>query len=85
MLGKGNITDLYDVDLKTVLGRGHYAVVNLGRSLGKRIVAEGIETVEQLAAVKALGVHVGQGYLLSRPLRAEQVAALLGQVVAEPG
>ena len=60
------------------------AVVNLGRSLGKKIVAEGIETVEQLAAVKALGVHVGQGYLLSRPLRAEQVPALLHQSVAEP-
>ena len=61
------------------------AVVNLGRSLGKKIVAEGIETVEQLAAVKAMGVHVGQGYLLSRPIRADQVPALLLQAVAEPG
>ena len=61
------------------------AVVNLGRSLGKKIVAEGIETVQQLAALKAMGVHVGQGYLLSRPIRADQVAALLGQKVAEPG
>ena len=61
------------------------AVVNLGRSLGKKIVAEGIETVQQLAAVKAMGVHVGQGYLLSRPIRADQVPALLGQKVAEPG
>ena len=61
------------------------AVVNLGRSLGKKIVAEGIETVQQLAALKAMGVHVGQGYLLSRPIRADQVAALLGQALAEPG
>ena len=61
------------------------AVVNLGRSLGKKVVAEGIETVEQLAAVKAMGVHVGQGYLLSRPIRADQVPALLLQAVAEPG
>ena len=61
------------------------AVVNLGRSLGKKIVAEGIETVEQLAAVKAMGVDVGQGYLLSRPIRADQVPALLLQAVAEPG
>jgi EAL domain-containing protein (putative c-di-GMP-specific phosphodiesterase class I) len=57
------------------------AVLNLGRSLGKKVIAEGIETVEQLATLKALGVQVGQGYLLSRPLRAEQVPALLGQQV----
>ena len=60
------------------------AVVNLGRSLGKKIVAEGIETVGQLAAVKAMGVHVGQGYLLSRPIKAEAAAALLGKHVVEP-
>lgn len=60
------------------------AVINLGASLGKRIVAEGIETPEQLATLGALGVHVGQGYLLSRPLRADQVLAALGpaQVLA---
>ena len=60
------------------------AVVNLGRSLGKTIIAEGIETVEQLATLKELGVHVGQGYLLSRPLRPDQVGALLATMVAEP-
>ncbi len=52
------------------------AVVNLGRSLGKKIIAEGIETVEQLATLKELGVHVGQGYLLARPQRADQVLVL---------
>ena len=54
------------------------AVLNLGQSLGKKVIAEGIETVEQLTTLKRLGVHVGQGYLMSRPLRAEQVPALLG-------
>ncbi|MBI5722240.1 MAG: EAL domain-containing protein [Burkholderiales bacterium] len=53
------------------------AVMNLGTSLGKRVVAEGIETAAQLAQLRALGVHVGQGYLLSRPLRADQVEAAL--------
>ncbi len=57
------------------------AVMTLGRSLGKRIVAEGIETPEQLAALRELGVHVGQGYLLSRPLRADQVPAALAASV----
>jgi diguanylate cyclase (GGDEF)-like protein/PAS domain S-box-containing protein len=61
------------------------AVVNLGRSLGKKIIAEGIETVEQLSTLKELGVHVGQGYLLSRPLRPDQVAALFATLVAEAG
>ena len=60
------------------------AVIDLGRSLGKKVIAEGIETVEQLATLKALGVHVGQGYLMSRPLRADQVPALFETVAVEP-
>ena len=53
------------------------AVLNLGLSLGRKVIAEGIETAEQLATLRKLGVPVGQGYLLSRPLRAEQVLELL--------
>ena len=53
------------------------AVLTLGQSLGKKVIAEGIETAEQLATLKRLGVPVGQGYLLSRPLRAEQIGELL--------
>ena len=60
------------------------AVVTLGRSLGKKIIAEGIETTAQLTTVKALGVHVGQGYLLSRPLRADLVPTLFAARMAEP-
>ncbi|TDM06598.1 MAG: hypothetical protein C4K60_18995 [Ideonella sp. MAG2] len=53
------------------------AVMNLGRSLGKAVIAEGIERPEQLQTLRGLGVPRGQGYLLSKPLRAEQVSALL--------
>ena len=53
------------------------AVTNLGHALGKKIVAEGIETAEQLAVLHRVGVDAGQGYLLSRPLRPDQVQALL--------
>ena len=53
------------------------AVLMLGNSLGRKVIAEGIETSEQLATLRQLGVQVGQGYLLSRPLRAEQVPELL--------
>jgi len=52
------------------------AVLTLGRSLGKTIIAEGIETTEQLSMLREMGVDVGQGYLLSRPLRADHVPAL---------
>ncbi|MDP1900080.1 MAG: EAL domain-containing protein [Rubrivivax sp.] len=59
------------------------AVHTLGGSLGKAIIAEGIETVEELAMLKEIGVQFGQGYLLSRPLRADQVPALLEAEAAE--
>jgi EAL domain-containing protein (putative c-di-GMP-specific phosphodiesterase class I) len=62
------------------------AVMNLGTSLGKRVVAEGIETPAQLKELRALGVQMGQGYLLSPPLRADQVGAALAiQAVASSG
>ena len=59
------------------------AVLMLGRSMGKKVIAEGIETAEQLATLKDIGVPVGQGYLLSRPLRPDQVPALFDQVLAQ--
>ena len=60
------------------------AVLNLGQSLGRTVVAEGIETPEQLATLRELGVPFGQGYLLSRPLRAEQAQALLSLAAQAP-
>ena len=53
------------------------AVMTLGQALGRRVIAEGIETQEQLSTLLSLGVHVGQGYLLSRPLPAEKAEALI--------
>jgi EAL domain-containing protein (putative c-di-GMP-specific phosphodiesterase class I) len=53
------------------------AVLTLGQALGKTVVAEGIETPGQLDALRTLGVHVGQGYLLARPLKPPQVLELL--------
>ncbi|UXH77826.1 putative bifunctional diguanylate cyclase/phosphodiesterase [Roseateles amylovorans] len=48
-------------------------VVNLGRSLGMRVVAEGIETEEQRQHLLALGCHEGQGWLFARPMPAEDL------------
>lgn len=47
------------------------AIVELGRALSLTITAEGIETVEQLALLKAVRCDEGQGYFLSRPLDSE--------------
>ena len=53
------------------------AVLSLGRALAKTVVAEGIETTEQLHTLRRLGLHVGQGFLLAHPMRADQAAAFL--------
>ena len=47
------------------------AIVDLGRSFGLTVVAEGIETEAQRDALRALGCTRGQGYLFARPLSAE--------------
>ncbi len=43
------------------------------------IVAEGVETQEQLACLRTEGCHEVQGYLFSRPRPAEDVFALIAQ------
>jgi diguanylate cyclase (GGDEF)-like protein/PAS domain S-box-containing protein len=53
------------------------SIVALGQSLRLEVVAEGVETEAQRAALARLGCGFAQGYLFSRPLDAEQVAALL--------
>ena len=44
------------------------AVVQLARSLELKIVAEGIETMENMHQLRDLGCHIGQGYYFSRPV-----------------
>ncbi len=53
------------------------AVQTLGASLGRKVIAEGIETAEQLGTLRGLGVDVGQGFLLGMPMRADHVDELL--------
>jgi diguanylate cyclase (GGDEF)-like protein len=44
-----------------------HAVVSLGRGLGMRVTAEGVETAEQQLFLRAAGVHMMQGYRFGRP------------------
>ncbi len=52
-------------------------VVTIGRALDLEIVAEGIETVEQLAYVINAGVTQGQGFLMARPVPAHEAEAVI--------
>jgi diguanylate cyclase (GGDEF)-like protein len=58
------------------------SVVDLGHNLGLRVVAEGIETEETLAALRDLGCDVAQGYLVARPMALDALEGWLE--VTEP-
>jgi EAL domain-containing protein (putative c-di-GMP-specific phosphodiesterase class I) len=67
----GQITTVPD---ETVIVK---AVIGLGRSLKLRVVAEGVETQEQMAFLQAHQCDEAQGYYFSRPVLPEQFARLL--------
>ncbi len=52
-------------------------IVNLARSLGMHVAAEGLETVEQLDSLRQLQCEFGQGFYFSRPLDGEAADNLL--------
>ncbi|MBZ6075781.1 sensor domain-containing protein [Microvirga puerhi] len=51
------------------------AILALSRALGKRVVAEGVETLEQLEWLQARGCNEGQGFFFAFPAIAEELAA----------
>ena len=53
--------------------------MSIGRALGLKVVAEGVETVEQQKFVTAAGVHAMQGYLFARPMKSTDVAAFVAE------
>jgi EAL domain-containing protein (putative c-di-GMP-specific phosphodiesterase class I) len=52
-------------------------MVNLAHSLGKRVIAEGVETERQLQFLQALGCDEVQGYVLARPMSEAALTELL--------
>jgi EAL domain-containing protein (putative c-di-GMP-specific phosphodiesterase class I) len=59
------------------------AVISMGRSLKLRVIAEGVETQEEMAFLQAHQCDEAQGYYFSRPVPAAEFAKLLKSGIAE--
>ncbi|MEK1841580.1 MAG: EAL domain-containing protein [Pseudomonas sp.] len=75
-IDKSFVQDLLDDDDDATIVR---AIIQLGKSLGMQVIAEGVETPEQEAYIISEGCHEGQGYLYSKPLPARELSAYLKQ------
>jgi EAL domain-containing protein (putative c-di-GMP-specific phosphodiesterase class I) len=60
-------------DARTVVRK----TIELGHELGMRVVAEGVETEEQLLRLSGMGCDIAQGYLFSRPVPLQDILAWL--------
>ena len=61
------------------------SIIALAKSIGMEVVAEGVEQPAQLAQLRDLGCHSAQGFLLGRPLLAEEAYALLAALTHSAG
>jgi diguanylate cyclase (GGDEF)-like protein/PAS domain S-box-containing protein len=69
------LEDIQDDQVKQAIVQ---AVTTLAHAIGMHVVAEGIETTEQLALARSLGCDEVQGYLVSKPLPADEATVWLG-------
>ena len=58
------------------------STVELGRNLGLRVVAEGVETEAAWELLREQGCTLAQGYLIGRPMPAEELEVLLSERAA---
>jgi predicted signal transduction protein with EAL and GGDEF domain len=54
-----------------------YNILTLGQNLGMKVIAEGVETAEQVELLRELGCEYAQGYYFSRPVNAQEATDLL--------
>jgi diguanylate cyclase (GGDEF)-like protein len=73
-IAKPFVDDLHDTEDQGDFAR---AIVGIGSALRLTMIAEGIETTEQLVTLRELGCHLAQGYHLSHPVKAEAIDRLL--------
>jgi diguanylate cyclase (GGDEF)-like protein len=59
------------------------AIITLGHSMNLKVIADGVETEEQLQFLRAAGCDEVQGYLISKPVSHEKIAELLKRSLAE--
>ncbi|MAR91747.1 MAG: hypothetical protein CML06_12815 [Pseudomonadales bacterium] len=79
--------DLLKIDHQFVAGIGAnelsqsitHSIVELAKSFHKSVIAEGVETREQLQVLKQMGCDAMQGYLLARPLTADNLENFIRQ------
>ncbi|PYR40794.1 MAG: hypothetical protein DMF93_10085 [Acidobacteria bacterium] len=57
-------------------------MLNLARTLGLEVIAEGVEAAGQVAFLQSLDCGFGQGYFFSRPIPADEATRLLDGVAA---
>ncbi|MEO7941203.1 MAG: EAL domain-containing protein [Burkholderiaceae bacterium] len=60
------------------------AIIVMAHALGMQVVAEGVETAQQLALLTAAGCDFGQGYLFARPMAAPDFDAFMETVARDP-
>ncbi len=59
------------------------AVMTLAQSLGKQVVAEGIENADQATLLRLAGCQIGQGYFFGKSLRSAEMSARVGRLEQE--
>jgi EAL domain-containing protein (putative c-di-GMP-specific phosphodiesterase class I) len=73
-IDKSFVLNMQDDENDAVIVR---SIVDLAKNLGLKVVAEGVETASAWHALRDMGCDMAQGYLISRPLPAEQLSAWL--------
>lgn len=70
-------TFIHTINKSEKANRLVHSMVQLGKNLGLRVVAEGVETHEQQAYLQSIDCDILQGYVISKPITAQAVSELL--------
>lgn len=78
-IDKSFVQDMLDSEDNAIIVK---TIIQLSKSLGMQVIAEGVETFEQEQFIIQLGCDEGQGYFYSKPAAANEISALLCKAVA---